>query len=220
MLLSLVVIGCASAPKKPAGLTGLEKENAALKTENQTLQSKLYALSKASQPSNPNYDALVNKLQNEVNQGQLTVTQYKDMLKVEIAERIFFDEGSAKLKESGKEVLKKLGESVKTMDGTMIRVIGHTDNVPIKPDWQKYFATNWELSTLRSTTVVRYLQEEAGIPADRLVAVGRGENDAVASNDTDAGRRQNRRIEIGLVDKELESRLGEIGSVQIQQHPQ
>jgi chemotaxis protein MotB len=70
------------------------------------------------------------------------------------------------------------------------------------------FPSNWELSVARATTVVRFLQS-SGVPAERLVASGRGEYSPVAANDDADGRRKNRRIEITLVDRNLAQELQE-----------
>src|SRR5437773_6840260 len=93
----------------------------------------------------------------------------------------------------------KVGEELKGYDDKVIRVVGHTDNVPIKT---KVFPSNWELSVARATNVVHYLQE-VGIPPDRRIASGRAEYQPVAENDTPDGRKKNRRIEITLIDKNL-----------------
>src|SRR4029077_1097771 len=133
----------------------------------------------------------------EVKKGELQVRQYKDMLTVDVAEQLFFDSGRADLKDTGKAVLKKVAGALKGYDDKVIRVVGHTDNVPIKT---KVFPSNWELSVARATTVVRYLQE-TGISPERMVASGRAEYQPVSENDTPDGRKKNRRIEITLVDK-------------------
>jgi len=132
------------------------------------------------------------------------VRQYKDMLTVDVAEQLFFDSGRADLKDTGKAVLKKVGEALKGYEDKVIRLVGHTDNVPIKT---KVFPSNWELSVARATTVVRYLQE-VGIPPERMIASGRAEYQPVAENDTPDGRKKNRRIEITLIDKNLVQEAG------------
>ena len=80
-----------------------------------------------------------------------------------------------------------------------IIIQGHTDNVEIGPELRKFYPTNWELSATRSTTVLRYLIESAGIAPKRCVASAYSYYKPVASNQTEAGRKQNRRIEIILV---------------------
>ena len=148
---------------------------------------------------------LLSNLNEEVKKGQLQVRQYKDMLTVEVAEQLFFDSGKAALKDTGKEVLKKVGEALKGYDDKMVRVVGHTDNVPIAT---AQFPSNWELSAARATTVVRFLQAN-GVPPERLTASGRGEFSPIAPNDDAEGRRKNRRIEITLIDKNLAQEVQE-----------
>ena len=192
---------------------GLEKQNAALENQRSALRSELVTVEKeraqlqmSNQQTKSRYDGLVRDLDQEVKKGQLQVRQYKDMLTVEVAEQLFFDSGRATLKESGKALLKKVGEALKGYEDKIIRVVGHTDNVPIGKTMQAHFPTNWDLSAARATTVVRFL-ESAGVPPERLLASGRGEHSPVASNDDAEGRRKNRRIEITLIDKSLAQEL-------------
>jgi chemotaxis protein MotB len=193
--------------------TSLEKDNSALKQQNTAMQDKVSSLEKqqsellaANQQRQQQYDALVHNLSKEVEQGQLQVRQYQNMLSVDLAEQIFFDSGHAELKASGKKVLEKVGDALKGYENKVIRVVGHTDNVPVAKSLQGTFPTNWELSVARATNVVRFLQE-VGIPPERMVVSGRGEYDPVASNDTAEGRQKNRRIEILLIDKSLEGEM-------------
>lgn len=180
----------------------LEQQQAALLAERQQ-QAALLA---ESQQRQQQYDELVKGLSMEVEKGQLQVRQYRNMLAVDLAEQIFFDSGSANLKTGGKEVLKKVGEALKGYDNKIIRVVGHTDNVPLAKSLQRTFPTNWELSVARATNVVRFLQE-VGIPPERMVPSGRGEYEPIAANDTPEGRKKNRRIEIMLIDKSLVSEM-------------
>jgi len=219
-LLAALTVGCVSqgeydklqADKNAeiAGLkkdkTGLEQQKASLEQQQaesrkqiDALEAQKSQLTAASQQDKSQYDALVRNLTDEVKKGELQVRQYKDMLTVDVAEQLFFDSGRADLKDTGKAVLKKVGEAVKGYEDKVIRVVGHTDNVPIKT---KTFPSNWELSVARATTVVRYLQE-TGVPPERMVASGRAEYQPVAENDTPDGRKKNRRIEITLIDRKL-----------------
>lgn len=178
----------------------LEKEKATLQEQIAALEKAKQALEASSQQNQAQYDALVKKLSAEVEQGQLQVRQYKNMLSVDVAEKIFFDSGRAELKESGKEVLAKVGEALKSYNDKVIRVVGYTDNVPIAKSMQRIFPSNWELSVARATNVVRFLQG-AGVPPERMVAAGRGEYSPIAENDTPEGRQKNRRIEIMLIEQ-------------------
>jgi len=186
--------------------SGLENQQTALRSEVVTLEKQRATLEAQNRQNKAQYDSLARNLNDEVQKGQVQVRQYKDMLTVEVAEQIFFDSGRANLSESGKAVLKKVGEALKGYEDKIVRVVGHTDNVPIGKSMQSQFASNWELSSARATTVVRFL-EAAGVPPDRLAASGRAEFSPVASNDDPDGRRKNRRIEITLIDKSLAQEL-------------
>ena len=175
----------------------LEQQNADTRQQVGTLEQEKAAMLSASQQRQQQYDALVKDLSSEVQKGQLQVKQYQNMLSVDLAEQIFFDSGKATLKPGGKDVLKKVGDALKGYENKIIRVVGHTDNVPVAKSLQGTFPTNWELSVARATNVVRYLQE-VGVPPERMVASGRGEYDPVATNDTPEGRQKNRRIEISF----------------------
>ena len=183
-----------------------EQQNTAMQEQVGSLEQQKAALLAASRQRQQQYDALVQGLSKEVEKGQLQVRQYKNMLAVDLAGQIFFDSGRATLKPGGKDVLKKVGEALKGYQNKVIRVVGHTDNVPVAKSLQDMFPTNWELSVARATNVVRFLQE-VGIPPERMVPSGRGEYDPVATNDTPAGRQKNRRIEIMLIDKNLTNEI-------------
>jgi chemotaxis protein MotB len=180
----------------------LEQQQADLRRQIDALEQQKTQLLTATQQDKSQYDSLVRNLTEEVKKGQLQVRQYKDMLTVDVAEQLFFDSGRASLKDTGKDVLKKVGEALKGYEDKVIRVVGHTDNVPISKAAQKVFPSNWELSVARATNVVHYLQE-VGIPPERMIASGRAEYQPVAENDTPEGRKKNRRIEITLIDRNL-----------------
>ena len=182
----------------------LEQQQADLRKQNDELAQQKEQLVAASQQKKSQYDALVANLTDEVKKGELQVRQYQGMLTVDVAEQLFFDSGRAALKDTGKAVLQKVGEAVKGYNDKMVRVVGHTDNVPISGALKKTFPSNWELSVARATNVVHYLQE-VGVPPERMVASGRAEYAPVGPNDTPEGRQKNRRIEITLVDLKLES---------------
>jgi len=205
--------GCVSTGKyekleadKNQEIAKLQDQVAALEQQKTGLEKQTTELQTASQQRQTQYDALVQKLSAEVKEGQLQVRQYQNMLSVDVAEQIFFDSGRATLKESGKVVLKKVGEALKSYENKVIRVVGYTDNVPIAKSIQHIYPTNWELSVARATNVVRYLQE-VGVAPERMVASGRGEFAPIASNDSAEGRQKNRRIAIMLIDQSLAEEL-------------
>jgi chemotaxis protein MotB len=148
------------------------------------------------------YDSLVGKMQNEITSGEITITQLKDKLTLSMVEKILFDSGSAEIKTDGKKVLDRVADILKKVTDKQIRIEGYTDNVSIGAALAEKFPTNWELSTARATTVVRYLQND-GIDPELLSACGYSEYRPVASNDTEEGKAKNRRIEIVLIPKDF-----------------
>ena len=181
----------------------LAGERDAVVGERNTIAGERDSLRKAAAETASHYDLLVSQLSQEVDQGHLKIKQYRNMLTVDVADKIFFDSGTAEIKETGMAVLKKVGAALALYPEKVIRVVGHTDNVPLTKLAQTVFATNWELSVARATTVVRFLQDECGIAPERMVAAGRGPYQPVAPNKTEAGRQKNRRIEIMLLDRSL-----------------
>ena len=181
-------------------VTDLEKEKAAISNE---LEEKIANISKEKEQEiakvKGTYDELVNDMKQEIEQGQIKITQLADRLSVSMVDKILFPSGEVDITSDGLKVLQRIGNVLKNTQDKIIRIEGHTDNVPIHRRLKKKFPTNWELSTARATNVLRFLQEKAGIGAERLQAVGLAEYHPVASNETVAGRSQNRRIEIALL---------------------
>jgi chemotaxis protein MotB len=143
-------------------------------------------------------DELLGELKQEIADKQVQVERIKDQLRVDMVDEVLFDSGEAKLKPAGVEVLKKVGAVLKKTSNRRIEVQGHTDNVPIRGVLAKTFATNWELSAARATNVARFLQDEAQVDPAMLSASAFSEYQPRATNDSDEGRRSNRRIEILL----------------------
>jgi chemotaxis protein MotB len=108
-----------------------------------------------------------------------------------------FDSGSANLRPDALEILSILGQELQRFPQMRILVEGHTDNVPMRGVGP--IATNWELSSMRATAVLRHLVYEWGIPPHRIEAIGRGEYHPIEPNDTPEGRQANRRVEIRLM---------------------
>jgi chemotaxis protein MotB len=144
------------------------------------------------------YQDLQKKLEKEISEGQVQLTEMKNRLTVTMVDKILFPSGSTQISKEGKQVLDKVVSILKDVKDKRIQVEGHTDNVKIVSDLKKRYPTNWELSTARATEVVRYLQT-GGIDPGLLSATGYGEYQPIAPNDTDEGRHKNRRIEIVLL---------------------
>ena len=144
------------------------------------------------------YDELVGKLEEEIQRGEVKISELKGKLTVNVVDKILFDSGQAALKPEGIKVLQQIGDILKSAVDKDIQVEGHTDNVPIRGTLAQTYPTNWELSTARATTVLHFLQDQADISGERLSAVGYGEYHPIATNSTADGRAKNRRIQIVL----------------------
>ena len=192
--------------KLEADYGGLQAGYSACREEVAQTEKEKADLLAREQKSKATYEQLMGQLQKEMSEGQIAIQQYEDKLTLNVAEKIFFDSGSAELKPGGKEVLLKVGNILKGLTDKVIRVEGHTDNVPISKSLQAIYPTNWELSAARATTVVRFLQEFAGVPPQMLVAAGFGEYRPIAPNDTPANKQKNRRIEIVLQNRDVMKR--------------
>lgn len=118
----------------------------------------------------------------------------------DIKEAILFDSGSAEIKPSGMEVLKKLTSLVKGMDNDIV-VEGHTDNVPIH---NSQYSSNWDLSTARAVSVVKYFTETEHITPGRMSAVGYGEYKPMLENTSPENKRANRRVNLLIMFNESE----------------
>jgi chemotaxis protein MotB len=138
-------------------------------------------------------------LKEQIAQKNIKIEEFEGKLKVTFVDKILFDSGSVKIKPKGREVLLTLADSFKDNKEQSIVVEGHTDDVQIGLALQDRFPTNWELSTARATSVVRFLQEKGTIEPERLTASGFSFYKSVDTNETDEGRKQNRRIEIILI---------------------
>ena len=112
-----------------------------------------------------------------------------------VSDKVLFDPGSAQLRTDGADVLDVVAHMIAAMPNR-IAVEGHTDSHPIS---SAQYPSNWELSTGRASTVVRYLSGRYGIKPERLSASGYADQHPAATNSTEAGRQRNRRVDIVLV---------------------
>ena len=147
------------------------------------------------------YEALIADLKDQIEKREVTIEAFEERLSVSFVDRILFDFGKASITPEGREVLEKVGGILKDVQDERIRVIGHTDDVPILPEYRYRFPSNWELSAARAAAVVRHFQRETGLDPENLEAVGRSFYHPVASNETADGRSQNRRVEIAIAPK-------------------
>ncbi len=178
---------------------------AVLETENRKLRQDTVALEKSQKEKvrkvSTTYQDMVEKMKKEISEGQVTISELKGKLTVNMVDAVLFDTGKAEVKQGGLEVLKKVISILKGETEKAIRIEGHTDDVPISGTLAKRFPTNWELSAARAINVTRFLQEQ-GIDPDVLSAVAYGEYKPISDNETPEGRAMNRRIEIILIPRE------------------
>lgn len=176
----------------------LSTELAAREEENRKLQGVVAEHEHKLSSLTETYDSLVGELKQEIEEGEIQIARMKDQLSVQMVDRILFSSGSADINAQGRQVLKKVGDILSQIQDRQFRVEGHTDNVPISDRIKGQYSSNWELSTARATTVVRFLQDTVKIDPSRLVAVGYGEYHPVVENDSPENRARNRRIRLVL----------------------
>ena len=137
------------------------------------------------------------QLQEEIAARNVEIEQLRGQLSVRVLDRILFHSGSAEILPPGRAVLDKLAD-VFAGSEDHIRVEGHTDVVPIGATLKEKYPTNWELSTARASSVVRYFETARKIDPLRLEAVGFSKYRPVAQGDSSEALQRNRRVEIVL----------------------
>jgi chemotaxis protein MotB len=193
-------------------ITDLEEENTSLKKEVSSLEAAKASMEqdievlkktkeKEVQTLSKTYENLVQEMKSEVAEGQITITELKGKLTLDVLDEILFDSGQAEIKPNGLAVLQRVIDILKEVKDKLIRIEGHTDNNPIRGALLKKYPTNWELSAARATNVTRYLQNQ-GIDPVILSAAAYGEYVPMADNGTPEGRAKNRRIAIILLPKD------------------
>jgi len=122
----------------------------------------------------------------------------KGVVYISLSDNMLYKSGSYEISDKAGETLSKIAKIITDYKDFEVLIEGNTDNVPIsKPN----IRNNWDLSALRASSVVQALQNNYGVDPKRLTAGGRGEYNPVASNDTDAGKVQNRRTQIIITPK-------------------
>ncbi len=168
----------------------LEQKNTDLSQSQVKLQQEKGELEKKSSE----YQQLADSLKSQIDTGQIELSELKGKMTVKMKDKILFSSGSARINDEGQGALKKVADALQSVKGKIIRVEGHTDDVPLNKGPYK---TNWELSVARALAVVKSLQDNGVDPA-LLSAAGFGEYHPIAPNDSPQNRSLNRRIEIVL----------------------
>jgi len=178
-------------------------ENQAQRDEIYQLKGQVAGLEEEKAQTAQKAGSLEDDLRSQLQSKDVTISKLQGKLTVSILDRIMFDSGEAVLKPEGAAVMQKIAALLAGHPEVKIHVIGHTDNVPIRPSAHCRFASNWELSTARALAAVHYLTEQAGFDPRRIGAVGYGEYRPIADNATPEGRAKNRRIAITILPDEL-----------------
>ena len=129
----------------------------------------------------------------------LEVEQRNGNVYVSMENKLLFGSGSWNVGSQGKKAIQELSKVLANNPDINVLIEGHTDNVPYKGN--EMIEDNWDLSTKRATEVLKLILSSSSIDAQRLTAAGRGKFMPVASNETEAGRAKNRRIEVVLSPK-------------------
>ena len=140
-------------------------------------------------------DQLRDELRGFSEKEQLKLEEINLCTILRIPNQLLFPSGSAELTKKGEQLIGQVAEILKPHADYEVQVRGHTDNQQIKPEFRAKFADNWALSAARAATVVRFLVNEHKMDPAKLLAIGHGEYQPMASNDTPEGREQNRRVE-------------------------
>lgn len=122
----------------------------------------------------------------------------KGVVYISLSDQMLYKSGSYEISDQAGATLSKIAKIIKDYQSYDVLIEGNTDNVPIS---QVNIRNNWDLSTLRASSVVMSLQNNYGVIPKRLTAAGRGEYNPIASNDTPEGRAKNRRTEIIITPK-------------------
>ena len=134
---------------------------------------------------------------------EVDVQVLKGVVYISLADNMLYQSGSYEVNSRAKETLSKIAKIIQDYKDYDVLIEGNTDNVPVSTTSAKMknIRNNWDLSALRASSVVQYLQDHFGVDPKRLTAGGRGEYNPVTSNDSEVGKQRNRRTQIIITPK-------------------
>ncbi|MDX8381067.1 MAG: OmpA family protein [Ghiorsea sp.] len=191
LLATFILTGCQNISKEDLQVlqaradkaNQLQQENTTLKQEQKSLQQSITELN--------------SQLEQEVNDKQILIEQNAQTgtIKVTMQQDILFPSGSYHIDQEGAaDLLRKV---ITSLDGqNKLRIVGHSDNLPVSKKWRDKFSDNWDLSARRAGEVARFLIWGAGFPPENIEVVSRADVEPIANNETEEGRALNRRIEL------------------------
>jgi chemotaxis protein MotB len=153
------------------------------------------------------YEKLLSSLEGEVRQRTVEIQSYRNALTINIMDKIFFDSGRDVIKPEGLDVLMRVGAVINDLPDKIIRIEGHTDDVPIGPKIIDRFPNNWSLGASRAMRVAEYLRMKTGIDPSEIYIVSYSFYHPRVPNISEYNRARNRRIEITVLNKELYQKL-------------
>ncbi|NNJ92977.1 MAG: flagellar motor protein MotD [Gammaproteobacteria bacterium] len=149
---------------------------------------------------------LDSSLQGFVDKKLVKINLQGDKIEIQLSSKMLFGSGSARLSDDARKAFRDIAIIIKPLNNS-IHVEGHTDNVPIKT---MAYPSNWELSAARAASVVEYLARQ-GVAPERLAAIGYGEFRPISSNDSEDGRKKNRRVTLVLRADDAQGAYGALG---------
>jgi chemotaxis protein MotB len=198
-----VFVSCVRMDKSSVSQEDLEKQIVDLKTQLEQERKEASKREMDEQQDAENVkkasDQLAESLKEEIAKNQITINRYRDALIINIIEEIFFDSGKADIKKKGFKVLDRIGNIIKNLHNKMIKIEGHTDNVPIAEGYKDTFPNNWSLGAARAISVAEYFENNLNIDPKRLEVISFSKYRPVVPNTSAKNRARNRRIEIVLV---------------------
>ena len=129
---------------------------------------------------------------------EVDVQVLKGVVYISLADNMLYKSGSYEINSRAEETLSKIAKIIMDYKDYDVLIEGNTDNVPIS---RENIRNNWDLSCLRASSVVQYLQNHYGVDPKRLTAGGRGEFNPIATNETEVGKQRNRRTQIIITPK-------------------
>lgn len=141
------------------------------------------------------YNRVINFVEKNDLEDKVIITADSKGVYVNVSNAILFGKESASISREGRSVLKSVGKLLNQLDNRVV-IEGHTDDIP---NAYGQYPTNWELSVGRAVSVLRYLNENEHVDARRLSAVGYGENQPLAPNNSEENRARNRRVNIVVI---------------------
>jgi chemotaxis protein MotB len=176
----------------------LSQNNQKLERDLQKLKSVIVLQEQVIRLLDDTKKTIESSLKDQIASKDIEVIETENQVKMILVDKILFESGSVDISDEGRALLTIISKSIRDSKSQNIIVEGHTDNKPISGRLKNRFPSNWELSAARASAVVRFLQRNGNLPAGNLAVHGYSFYRPLASNESEQGRSQNRRIEIIL----------------------